>query len=379
MKILVVPSWYPPNGGRFFKLQAEALAKLGHEVDVLILEEKGITQKMNLKIDASKSILVNEIRHTFFRIPKLNNLNTQLFVWKYKRILETYLKENEPDIIHIHSAVWAGVVVSEIAKAKGIPFVITEHRSLFFEEKWNFSSSLKDNVKLAFKNAEKVLVVSESMKKALKPFSENLEIEVLPNMIDTNFFTIQKDIKKDKKFTFLSVGNLIEVKGFDVLIKSFSELVKMNKKIQLKIIGEGANEKLLRELVNDLGLSEFVFFEGYKTKEEIVIAYNEANVFVSSSFKETFGVVLIEAMACGLPIVATKSGGPVDIVNEQVGYLAEVNNASSLQLAMQNMIDNYGNFESENIRQNVIANYSEKVVSEKLENQFIQCLKNKKQ
>ena len=135
MKILVLPSWYPPNGGRFFKLQSESLVKLGHTVDVLILEEKGITKKRNFKIENKKSILTNEIRHNFYRIPKMNNLNIELFISKYKKLLNKYLANNKPDIIHVHSSIWAGVVVSEIAREKNIPYVITEHRGLFLKDK----------------------------------------------------------------------------------------------------------------------------------------------------------------------------------------------------------------------------------------------------
>ncbi|MGB1019363.1 MAG: glycosyltransferase family 4 protein, partial [Chitinophagales bacterium] len=90
---------------------------------------------------------------------------------------------------------------------------------------------------------------------------------------------------------------------------------------------------------------------------------HEATAFVSSSRKEPFGVVITEALCCGLPIVVTKSGGPEDIVNETNGYLAENKNASSLHAKMQLMIDNINNFDSKLISKVALNTYSEKVIS----------------
>lgn len=375
MKVLVVPSWYPPNGGRFFKLQAESLAKLGHKVDVLILEEKGITQKRNSKIDASKSKLVHEIRNTYYRIPKLNNLNIALFIKKYKMLLSNYLAENKPDIIHVHSAVWAGVVVAGIAKERNIPYIITEHRSLFLESKLDLSATQFLKVKNAFDSAGSVLAVSSIMKKSIEQITKSRVLR-LPNMIDTDFFTLKK-IAKEEKFTFISVGNLIDVKGYDLLITAFAGLSKNIPNIHLKIIGQGENLIQLKNQAKSLYVN--VEFCSYKTKVELLLEYQAATAYVSSSRKETFGVAIIEAMSCGLPVVATKSGGPQDIVNDEVGYLAENENATSLQAKMQLMIENIGNFEAERIRKYVIANYSEKVVSLQLENELKKCLNNSKQ
>lgn len=370
MKVLVIPSWYPPNGGRFFKYQAESLAKLGHDVDVLVLEEKGLTQRINTKIDASKSKWVNEIRYYYYRIPKLDQLNTKLYIKKYRRILLAYLKDNKPDVIHIHSAIWAGVVAKDIAVQFGIPYVITEHRSLFFESEWPFSAQLKLDTKQAFSNAQKVILVSKSMEAQLDFFVAPEKIAIIPNMIDLDVFKADKKIKKESVFTFLSVGTLIDKKGFDVLINAFYELKKTNKNIQLKIIGEGVNKSKLQQLVAKLQLSESVIFGGYKTKEELVVEYSKVHVFVSPSLKEPFGVVIIEALACGLPIVVTNSGGPANIVNQENGYLAEVGNANSLQEKMQLMINNLSNFDLSLIRTQVQNTYSDEVVSKALEKQL---------
>ena len=378
MKILVLPSWYPPNGGRFFKLQSESLVKLGHTVDVLILEEKGITQKRNFKIENKKSILTNEIRHNFYRIPKMNNLNIELFISKYKKLLNKYLANNKPDIIHVHSSIWAGVVVSEIAREKNIPYVITEHRGLFLKDKLPYNEDLILKIKKALDFAVEVLVVSSAVKQKIKKYTSN-SITILPNMVDVNFFKPIKKKKKASKISLVSVGNLNKVKGFDLLIKAFANIVATNKNVELKIIGIGEELSNLQDISVSLKIDNFIEFSGYKTKKELLEVYQNADIFISSSRFESFGVVLIEALSCGLPIVATNSGGPADIVKKENGFLAENKNANSLQTKIQLMIDNLSNFDASIIRLNTIANYSEEVISRKLEKHLLECLQHKKQ
>lgn len=368
MKILVIPSWYPPNGGRFFKFQAEALAKLGHDVDVLILEEKGLSKKVNTKIESVNSILVNEIRARYYRIPKLNSLNVELYIRKYKKMLLKYLETNLPDVIHVQSSAWAGIVVSEISFKFNIPYVVSEQKSIFFHEKFPFNNIIESRIASAFDKASGIIANSGKMKIALSKYSKN-EIVIIPNLVDVDIFKLSKN-KKNKNFTFITVGNLIPVKGYDILIKAFSEILKHNDDVFLSIVGKGKESDSLMKLSKDYGIEKFIDFKGYKTKEELVLEYNNSTAYISSSRMETFGMTLIEAMSCGLPVVATKSGGPNDIVNETNGYLAEVENASSLQANMQLMIDNIANFDAAKIRASVVANYSEKVVSEALEKQL---------
>lgn len=378
MKILVIPSWYPPNGGRFFKLQSESLAKLGHSIDVLILEERSLTQKRNFKIESNKSLLINEIKHKYYRIPKMNTLNIALFIRKYKKILLKYLEINKPDVIHIHSSVWAGVVLAELANKYTIPYVITEHRSLFLKEKLPFNDILIKKIKNTLNLSTNILVVSNEMKEKLKKYTNN-SIKVLPNMVDTAFFKPSIKSKNNTRIEFVGVGNLTSVKGFDILLEAFAKIKVNNKNVYLKIIGSGIELNNLKSLSTKLKLNNYIEFSGYKTKEELLEIYQKADIFVSPSRIEPFGVVIIEALSCGLPIVVTNSGGPSSIVNKNNGYLAENENANSLQSKMQLMIDNLANFDAHVIRANVIANYSEEVISKKLEKHLIKCLQYKKQ
>lgn len=365
MKILVIPSWYPPFGGRFFKYQAEELAKLGHNVDVLVLHEIGINTKVNKKIDSSKSKFITEIKHNYYRIPKLNNLNIKYFIKKYKKLVNEYLKKNDVDIIHVHSAIWAGVVVSKIAKNKNIPYVITEHRSVFLNDELLYSKNLKQDIKYAFDNAKSIISVSAEMKTKLLRFT-NTRMDIIPNMVNTNVFIPLKEISKNKEFTFISVGNFSKVKAYDVLIKAFNALTDELKNIRLVLIGKGEDEKELQKLTSDK-----ISFLAYKTINELVVEYNKAHVFVSSSRKETFGLAMIEAMSCGLPVLATKTAGAKDIVNNENGLFCEINCINDLSTKMKEIYLEYNKFESKIIRNNIITKYSFELVAKKIETNLL--------
>lgn len=377
MKILVVPSWYPPMGGRFFKIQAEALARLGHQVDVLILHEKGITQKVNTKINAEKSNLINEISNTYYRIPKLNFLNKILFVRKFKKMLVSFIKNNKPDVIHVHSSIWAGVVVSDVAQKYNIPYVITEHYSHFLEKEFPLPYTDKVQFIYAFKNSFKIICVSTALKNAIINLkNKSKKIVVIPNIVDSNFFNNIPTIRKNKDFTFISVGELSPLKGFDILLKAFSKI--KNKKCKLVIVGQGNGLHILKAQAIKLNIQNNVEFVGFKSKENLLEEYNKAHVCISSSRIETFGVTLIEALSCGLPIIATNSGGPLDIVTKGNGYLAENENANSLHEKMELMLENYDNFDAKLIRENAIKLFNEKTIALQIEKILMESINKSK-
>ena len=371
MKILMVPSWYPPKGGRVFSNQAEALVSIGHQVDVLILEERGVTDKQNSKINNQTSIKVNEIRKSFYRIPKLNDFNISRFIKSYTSFFIKYLKTNKPDVILVQSVIWAGVAIAKVALEKKIPFVIFEHRSIFLKNNFPFNNDLKLKIQFSLNSANKVLAVSNGLKNALKQFTSNA-IKVVPNMINVDDFKPSTSVCKNEQFTIISVGNLIDIKGFDVLIRSFYLL--KNDKIKLNIVGIGKEFNRLKQLCNDLGINQNVSFLFYLSKEALINEYNKAHIYVSSSNFETFGMTTVESMACGLPVVATKTAGSLDLINKNNGLLVEINSAQNLSNSFKQMIENYANFEPENIRQEVVDKYSNGIVVAMIEKELKICL-----
>lgn len=181
--------------------------------------------------------------------------------------------------------------------------------------------------------------------------NSNFNFEYIPNIVNAKFFNRKMFHNKDKSgFVFLSVGNLTERKGHSDLITAFAKVYKDNTAVILRIVGSGEQYNRLEKLIFELGMENQIFLTGSVSREQMVNEYANADCFVLSSYYETFGVVLIEALASGLPVVATASGGPEYIVTEKNGYLyppGDIENLAGLLIRIQK---EYNKFNRSDIR-----------------------------
>lgn len=382
MHVLIIPSWYQNKTnttlGSFFKEQSEALAKKGVKVTVAYPGFNGL--KTFGKNQYGKSFeIVDDI--PTYRYDSYNLLfdklpfNLKQFIFNrklnliYKKILS---EQGAPDIIHAHSALLAGNGAVKLGERFNIPTIVTEHSSAFLIGDIKITN--KKSIKYSFQNANKVIAVSNGLKKEIFKFSGRKDIVVVPNIVDCDKFT-QSYNNKNEKFTFLTVCYLSQNKGIDILIKAFYKaFFKSN--VNLRIVGDGNEKNNLEELVKKLGLGEQVFFTGYASRETVVEEMNGCDAFVLPSRYETFGVVLIEALSCGKPVISTKTAGPIDIIDDQNGILTNIGDIDGLSQAMVSIIDNYKNYNGEEIRKNCIEKYSEDKIITKIINIYEEIITN---
>ncbi len=376
-KILVIPSWYPPDGGYFFREHAVALAGKGFEVDVIYSQAIGLRKfkaadiVLAGKVESTKTEGITEHISKFLRVPFVERANMKFWEKNMLRLFDRYLqKQGRPDIILAHSSMWAGVVAEIIKQKHGIPYVIIEHRSRFVsniaEAKKLFKSWYFPMLKKAFRNSDAVVTVSDSLQPFIKEIAPSVEsiMRTIFNMVDTEYFLPSKTTERNQKFTFFSLGNLEEVKGFDTLIKAFSLLPEeVIAKTKLVIGGHGGQRKKLEDLVGQRGLEGAVSFKGKLAQEEVLQNYQDADAFVLASNFEAFGVVYIEAMSCGLPVVATIAGGPQGFIGPEQGILVEAGNSKELAEAMGKIIENSAKFSKEAIRQYAITTFGHNVIA----------------
>ncbi|MEG0517596.1 MAG: glycosyltransferase, partial [Bacteroidales bacterium] len=216
-----------------------------------------------------------------------------------------------PDLVHAHFTRIAAMA-SVLKKTHKIPFVITEHSSKMIEP--TLSKELIYYAEKAYFNADEVVCVSKSLADNLyEKFKINCKL--IPNIVDTDKISYRP--MDHSKFTFISVGNLIQRKGFDILLSAFRNMKNVD--TQLHIIGSGEERGNLQNFINTHELNTRVKLLGYKNREEIAGIMNMGDAFVLASKRETFGVVFIEAMLAGLPVVATRCGGPENFINKSNG------------------------------------------------------------
>ena len=231
----------------------------------------------------------------------------------------------KPDIIHQHF----GFELAAMAEREGIPFVFTEHSSLHNRV---LSPEKAEHLKRKYECCAAVLAVSLALAKNMSA-NTGVEPVVVPNIVDTVQFALRS--VPHERFIFVSTGNLIAGKNMAGLLRAFSRL---EGEPELILFGDGPESGALQTLCAELGLDGHIFFRGHCPRNVLAKAYAGADCFVLASKSETFGVAYIEAMAAGLPVIATQCGGPEDFVTEKNGVLVPVDDTEALTNAMKRMM-----------------------------------------
>jgi len=234
------------------------------------------------------------------------------------------------DLIHAHFTWPSGAVGVKLKQNYSVPVVITEHTSNTVKK----AIETKDRIFInTWNKADKIIRVKQSDISAFSHVRIPLQNVIsIPNGYDSKKFhpiDIQKcrkllKLPQDKKL-ILNVGNLYsEVKGHRYLIEAISQIITNRKDTLCIIIGAGKLRTTLEHQIHSLGLEDYVMLTGGKQHDEIPLWMNACDLFVLPSLRESFGVVQIEAMACGKPVVATRNGGSEEIViSDEYGLLAE--------------------------------------------------------
>lgn len=371
----MLPSFYNYPGkeqvGIFFKDQAQAVQSSGVRTDILYVEPRSLHElaisslkENHFQITATEEDSLLTIRQKGWN-PLLSTVMGG-FTWAAltQSLIERYLKRyGAPDIIHAHNVFWAGYAASNIAKKHNIPLIVTEHSSAFLLD--DLSTHALPSAIKAFSCADRIAAVSKSLAASLDNYVSGKKIEVIPNVVDTDFFSLPLAEPDKEPFVFLALANLNLNKGFHFLIRAFDEAFHDRKDVHLQIGGDGPERQALVFLAMKLGISKQVHFLGYLSRTEVRTAMWRSHAFVLSSFKETFGVVLIEALATGLPVIATRSGGPEDIVTQETGLLVQPGDVIDMSAALLKM-SQHRIYARRNLRNYAVSNYSRNCIAAKI-------------
>ncbi len=322
-----------------------------------------------------KNFLKNKDNHITIICPKYNHLDRKntpeikrmkicrisslpLFPYKDLRIvfpqlnkIKSIILEEKPDLIHVHSQGPLGYLGVIYAKCYNIPCVgtyhtlLTEHLANLYLRKYFFGMFGK-NTRLRYRinkiirkiimginskiynKCDLVIVPSQSIKSILKNSGVKTKIEVISNGIDTDLFAPKKIYSKNPN-KIVYVGRISYEKNVDVLVREFAKVskninsIKLNN-VKLTIIGDGPALESVKDLVSSLNIKDKVLFVGAIKNDKLPKYYREHDIFVTASTLETQGLVILEAMGSGLPIIAVNKYAIPDSVKDGYnGYLVE--------------------------------------------------------
>lgn len=369
MHAAILTSWYPSNKdplyGIFVKTQAKELSQ-HMDVDVLIIK-RGLISATNTVQDEKLTIQ----EKSCFYLPNINEYFLQKWAHQYYLHFKLLHEKHNYQIIHCHDhyAAYAGWYINTKID---IPYVVTIHNSSILQltlAKWK-----QDYLPKVLDSASEVISVSNSLADVLKDKFTSNKISVVPNYINTDLFRIYEKGKKVLPFQFIYVGDFNENKGVIELIHSFAKVKHDN--VRLLLIGNGPLSSKVKSDIKLLDLEEKVKVVDSMENDKLPAIYNESHAYVSLSKRETFGITVLEAMSCGLPIIYTQSGGPEQIVQKASSMITSKTDTLAIALTMEEMIDLYPSINKEKIRQHVLDNFSSDSMIKQLINIYKRNTKN---
>ncbi|MBI4744263.1 MAG: glycosyltransferase family 4 protein [Actinobacteria bacterium] len=278
------------------------------------------------------------------------------------------IRTEKPDIINLHFSDSAALYILLLKKIFNLPIVVSVHGNDIqkFPKESYIYRWLTVNL---LRRADFVTACSKSLLEDAIKLEPSIRDKSIPtgNGIDLSEFDL-KDIYKTERPYIFSFGRLEHKKGFDVLINSFKIISKKFPDFDLIIAGDGAKKDELQNLINNLDLKKQVKLMGMLPRREILNLLNGCEVFVCPSRIEPFGIVNLEAMAAGKPVIASKVDGVPEVIEDGVnGILVEPENVNQLAESIINLLKNgdLRNRLSVNGRKIVEEKYSWEVVGER--------------
>jgi glycosyltransferase involved in cell wall biosynthesis len=276
----------------------------------------------------------------------------------YRKILK---EKGKPDVMHAHFA-GVGHTASKLKRKTGLPFVITEHTSSMMKP--TIDQHLYKTANEAYASADALIAVSPGLREVIKGRFDKDAIYI-PNIVDTKLFSYVPK-SSDDIFRFISIGGLIVRKRMDLTIEAFAQAFGDNEKVTLTIFGEGPERGKLEDLIKKHKLAKRVNLMGLQSRKDIAKHLQTSDCFVLASQAETFGVVYTEALSAGVPVIATRCGGPEHFVNDGNGVFVHVDDLNALVKAMRYMYNNAQKYDRQAIANSTIEQFSASAVVSQL-------------
>lgn len=355
-KVLFLASWYPSRVnevlGIFIKRKAAAMTKLCSVALIYVVDDSSLKDK-TYELTSNIENNIFTARVYFKKSPnKLSNLllyNIRYLKSYYLGWKEVKAKWGTPDLIHANVIDRSGYIALLFKFIKGINYVITEHSTPDIDYltgiKTKTKIPLKFLKKIVIKNCSFLNVDSNPSLEYLKKAGFAGRMGVIPNIVELNekYLSLKKLDEPRKIKSAIHISILNQRKNVADIIRAFARIYKeLNRSgFIFNIIGDGEEKANLEKLAEELGvLNKFIFFHGLVTEEKKLELLTSADFHILNSTDEGFSVVTAEAILYGIPVIATKCGGPEDFVNKTTGILIERKNLDELIKAILFMLDN---------------------------------------
>ena len=358
--ILFLPRWYPHRFdamfGLFVKKHAEAVS-LYNKVTIIYVQ--GVSSLLGFPKKEVISV-PNLITYIYYYQNSKCRIWNSLRFWYYQifGFLTLYKEKGLPDIIHVHILTRLGVFAYVLNFIFRTPYFITEHWSRYLVIPGTYKGWLRKKLgQIVVKNAKAILPISLNLAHAMQEHKLfNTNYQLVPNVVDDLFFQSKQTKNVNSKTVFLHVSTFDDYsKNISGILRSIKQLSEKTIDFEFWFVGDGMDFEKMKKYADSLSIPEpLICFFGLKQKEELVELYSQSDFMLIFSNFENIPVVINEALACGLPIIATKVGGITEYINESNGILINPGNEKQLVDTLYKVIYNPPKFDNETIRQTAL-------------------------
>jgi glycosyltransferase involved in cell wall biosynthesis len=370
LNVLVLPTWYStsahPIAGVFVRDQALAVARRQR---VVVLYNEGpawsVRRLFEVRDGEESGLRTLRLRHRASALPRASSV---LAVAGLEAALDRLRREGfRPDVIHAHT-LGAAAAALALGRAHRIPVVVSEHWSAFVLG--TLSAWERRLTRLVFERVDLVCPVSERLREAVAAYAPRAPMRVIGNPVDTTLFAAARAGRAtgEGPARLLAVGALGEKKGMRQLLEALGRRSRQGgRPVVLDMVGDGPAAADLGRQARTLGLEDTVRFWGLLPRTEVARLMGEADLFVLPSLVETFGVALVEALAAGLPVVATDVGVARELVDERSGVLVPPGDADELAAGIERALAHLHDYDTSAVAAAVRSRFSPEAVGREWE------------
>ena len=386
MNVLWLASWFPnrvnPTTGDFIERHAKAAAPFVNKLTVIAITKDDAMAAG--AVDIQKSTQHNiTIYKVYYGKSKWGSLFEKMFsLKKYLALHQQVFDElvalyGMPDIVHVHVSMKAGLFARRLKKKYNIPYTITEHWSGYYKNAkpsvTDFGSLYISLNKKVFAAASLLTAVSDELGKSINENFIKINYEVVPNVVDTTIF-YPANGQADNKIKLIHASGMGYEKNPEAIIRALSIWKQQGGNFVMHLYGTVHIH--LQQLVDELRLGNEVFFHGEVPQPELAKAMQQSDALILYSRYETFGCVLIEANACGIPVIVSDLPVFHELITENInGVFIKGDEPYLLAEKLSAFALNKGLFNKNDIASKALSGYRYEIVGRKFKTIYDAVLK----
>lgn len=387
LNILFLSGWYPnrvlPTLGNFVQKHAEAVALHSNVTALHVCADANCRQTYEITENTVNNVFTINVyyKKVEHRVPLVSQIQKMIRTVKaYAAGLKVVkARSGKTDLVHHNIVYPSGLIPLYLKKFKGIPYIVTEHSTAYLASK-NTEISFPERTfsKMICRNASVITPVSKDLQNAMAAHGFPGRYEVVYNVVDTKLFYPSGQKEEKHKIKFLHISTLDDGhKNISGMLNAISALSKNRNDFECLFAGDGDIQPHIATAKKLNIYNTFVFFEGTKTTAEIAQLMRNADCFLMFSNYENLPVVIIEALASGLPIISSDVGGIHEHITQERGILVKAKNEEALARALDQMTGNIRNkqYKPEALAAYAEENFSYEKVSEKFHHLYQQVIK----